>query len=420
MRVGIVSECPWVPSSFGKMVFYLAKGLIDEGFKTTVYCPTSPSPTIFSRKFLFKTKCDVERFCVDAEIETSQYLSFASGEEDLFIVFGTPYGSVEVSALNVCENLSKPCLGYFVTESLTLPSTIALWVTKVSFVATPTDFVRRVFIDGVKRFSRELGEEAEKRFMVAPHGINLDLYSRAVCEYLRDYTTHHGRSTELVEKIREARETGRTVVGFYAKNNPRKDVAALIKAVSSLGDEYLLLPILIEAVSSNAWADLATLVSFFMSPEESARRIIWVDPEAGKYGVTDYSIIRVLCNTDVFAYPTEGEAFGIPVVEALALEVPVVVTDIPVMREVLSGYPEEGFARCREDIYPPAYVLCNPDPEDVAEAIKRVSERREEIRRIARSIASRYDYRRMVREIIKAMTRAEEFFRETKTNKWGK
>jgi glycosyltransferase involved in cell wall biosynthesis len=43
--------------------------------------------------------------------------------------------------------------------------------------------------------------------------------------------------------------------------------------------------------------------------------------------------------SDCAAFPTLGEGFGIPVIEALAHGVPVAASDIPVLREIGGGLP---------------------------------------------------------------------------------
>jgi len=89
-----------------------------------------------------------------------------------------------------------------------------------------------------------------------------------------------------------------------------------------------------------------------------------------------------------------------------------------VMREVLEGYDDETFTRCYEDAYPPGYVLCNPYPEDLARSLLYVYDHREKLEKKIVEITRRYDYKRMTKEMIKAIEKGIELFRENRRNKW--
>ena len=54
--------------------------------------------------------------------------------------------------------------------------------------------------------------------------------------------------------------------------------------------------------------------------------------------VPDEDLRRIVAGARVLAYPSRREGFGLPPLEALACGVPVVVSDLPVLREVLGGH----------------------------------------------------------------------------------
>lgn len=75
-------------------------------------------------------------------------------------------------------------------------------------------------------------------------------------------------------------------------------------------------------------------------------------------GLTDGAVSALLAGTRALLFPTHAEGFGLPAIEAAALSIPVICSDLPVFREILNDYP----------------VYLQPD--DIyswAETIKRVS-----------------------------------------------
>ena len=89
----------------------------------------------------------------------------------------------------------------------------------------------------------------------------------------------------------------------------------------------------------------------------------------GKEGVTDFVEVKstvsdkelagLYKNAQAFVFPTLSEGFGLPGLEAMSCETPVVCSDIPVLRE----------------IYGNAALYFNPrDPRDIAEKVQKVLE----------------------------------------------
>ena len=54
----------------------------------------------------------------------------------------------------------------------------------------------------------------------------------------------------------------------------------------------------------------------------------------------DRGVVRVLAGASALLYPSWTEGYGLPVAEALALGVPVLCSDLPVLREVGRDVPE--------------------------------------------------------------------------------
>ncbi len=81
-----------------------------------------------------------------------------------------------------------------------------------------------------------------------------------------------------------------------------------------------------------------------------------VDANLAGY-VTDEELVWLYSNASLFVYPSLFEGFGIPPLEAMTLNCPVILSDIPVFRELYDG----------------AALFVDPhDPEGIAEAMNRV------------------------------------------------
>lgn len=104
--------------------------------------------------------------------------------------------------------------------------------------------------------------------------------------------------------------------------DPRKNFETLLKAFSILKDTDMKLYIIggQNRIYSTSVEELSANIS--------SERIKWL----GR--VTDTELKQYYKNTSCFVYPSLYEGFGIPPLEAMSIGVPVVVSDIPSIREV--------------------------------------------------------------------------------------
>lgn len=56
-------------------------------------------------------------------------------------------------------------------------------------------------------------------------------------------------------------------------------------------------------------------------------------------GLSDGAVSALLTNARALLFPSHAEGFGLPAIEAAALSVPLICSDLPVFREILSDYP---------------------------------------------------------------------------------
>ncbi|WP_051062387.1 glycosyltransferase family 4 protein [Ilumatobacter nonamiensis] len=175
-------------------------------------------------------------------------------------------------------------------------------VARAAVVAVPTEYVRGTVIG---RFGLD-----PERVVVVPHGVEPDLGERARSEQVlrRDYGLGDGR-----------------VLVLPAITHPHK------------GHRFLL------DVLARHWPDPALRLVFLGGPgaadadirREVARRgladrVVF----AGRVDDADRDgLIRI---ADALVFPSEYEGFGAPVVEAMALDTPVICSDQPALSEVVA------------------------------------------------------------------------------------
>ena len=105
---------------------------------------------------------------------------------------------------------------------------------------------------------------------------------------------------------------------------PRKDLPSLVAAVDHLAGEHPDL-VLVHAGGDGWQVERLDAAVAAMSNPERFRRLGHVPHD---------QLGHLYAGARVFAYPSVYEGFGIPVLEAMACDVPVVTTDVPAIREV--------------------------------------------------------------------------------------
>ncbi|HEV2316945.1 MAG TPA: glycosyltransferase family 4 protein [Thermoplasmata archaeon] len=161
---------------------------------------------------------------------------------------------------------------------------------------------------------------------------------------------------------------GRRVIAFTGRLVPHKGVDDLLRALARLPADVVLLVI-------GRGPDLPSLTAL-------AQRLGVLDRVRFCPAVSDEDLPRYLRAADLFVFPSQNrlEGFGLAVAEALASGLPVVITDIPGVREVI----EPG----REGIL--AEPLLENDLADRVRELLDDPDRRARMARAARDRAERY------------------------------
>ena len=102
-------------------------------------------------------------------------------------------------------------------------------------------------------------------------------------------------------------------------------------------------------VGKQGWL-VEQLVDQLRSHSELGRRLFWLE------GISDEYLAKVYASATCLISPSEGEGFGLPLIEAAQLGLPIIATDIPIFREVagncatyFSGNDATSLARVVDD-----------------------------------------------------------------------
>jgi len=108
---------------------------------------------------------------------------------------------------------------------------------------------------------------------------------------------------------------------------PRKNIPNLLKAFWKVKNDYKLIEYKLVLVGRKAWGK-----DFILSEINRLN----LQSEVILTGYVDSELLSAIYRlADIFVYPSFYEGFGLPPVEAMASRVPVIASDIPVLREIL-------------------------------------------------------------------------------------
>jgi glycosyltransferase involved in cell wall biosynthesis len=138
---------------------------------------------------------------------------------------------------------------------------------------------------------------------------------------IKDIDEQLENNPELAQKIEKELAIDQPYILFVGNREPRKNLERLIKAWKPLSKDYQLI-----IAGEQAWDG-----SEKISKNKNLRFL-------GR--VSDLQLAILYYNAEIFAYPSLDEGFGLPVLEAFSYGVPVLTSDIPVMREIAGNAAE--------------------------------------------------------------------------------
>jgi glycosyltransferase involved in cell wall biosynthesis len=181
---------------------------------------------------------------------------------------------------------------------------------------------------------------------------------KQVKDYYGIDSTHipHGINTDIFKPLSNREElkakwglTDKFVIGVVARNQPRKNLDRTIKAMAILRDKIPNAVMLLHLDPNDPAQQMFNIPSLIQR-YGLENRIIFTGMKAHK-GLSQAQLNEVYNVMDVFLLTTSGEGFGIPIIEAMSAEIPVLATDYTTTQELvkdthaglginLSGCPE--------------------------------------------------------------------------------
>ena len=160
----------------------------------------------------------------------------------------------------------------------------------------------------------------------------------------RTHLIYHGVNTSCFRPLQERNQLkqherfrDRFIIGCVARNQPRKNIPALVKAFALLKDRLPDLHLYLHMNPCDVGYDLVTLLRRYglhgradvSNPEFSLTQ-----------GFPDEQLNRLYNLFDLTVLPSNAEGFGLPIIESLAAGVPVVATDFSACTELVRGRGE--------------------------------------------------------------------------------
>lgn len=162
---------------------------------------------------------------------------------------------------------------------------------------------------GMAERMRELINDSQKKIIITPFGVNLDLYDR-------NKTQH---------------KTGGTfVIGIVKTLSPKYGISTLLKAVSIVNIRYR---------SETGWDNLEFRIygdGIQRNELEELSSQLQLDGVVSFKGrIPNSKVPAALSQLDLFVLGSESESFGVSAVEAMAMGLPVIATNVTGFREVI-------------------------------------------------------------------------------------
>ncbi len=298
MKIVMMSDSPTLPTGYGRVIKTIGQSFIDTGHQVEVIgwgfggephsLPYNIIPTMQNDRF--------------GEDLLASYIR--SEKPDVLFTLGDPWMLDFIP--NMEERSAVTWISYFPLDGYPIPQNWHNWIMSADVPVVFSKFARDLITETLPNYPSPL---------LIPHGVDTKTYL----------------PMDKAEVKGEFGVSDKFVVGTVARNQPRKNLPALIRAFSIFAEN-----------KSDAILYMHTQV----------RDVGWnIDEIVERYGlndkaftttgfnalkgVTDEELVRIYNTFDIFVLPTMAEGFGLPIIEAQACGVPVLVTDFSACSELV-------------------------------------------------------------------------------------
>jgi glycosyltransferase involved in cell wall biosynthesis len=298
MKIVMMSDSPTVPTGYGRVMKVLAQSFHEAGHDITVigwgYYGTEHS---FPYKII---PCDAVR---DRHGEDILANFIRQEKPDILFTLGDPWMTEYIPSME--ERSAVTWVSYFPIDGYPIPPVWHDWIRNAD--------VPIVF----SKFAQDLIEKSVgKKVSLIYHGVD----------------TKRFRPLENKASIKaEFGLSDKFIVGTVARNQPRKNLPALIKAYAEFSKNKADTALYLHTQIRDVGWNIDELVNYY----EISDRAFCTSGFQALSGISDEELVRTYNLFDIFVLPTMAEGFGLPILEAQACGIPVLVTNFSACSELV-------------------------------------------------------------------------------------
>jgi glycosyltransferase involved in cell wall biosynthesis len=297
MKIVMMSDSPTVATGYGRVMKMLAQSFHDSGHEITV---VGWGYTGEEHSFPYKIiPCDTARDRYGEDIIAN---FIRSEQPEILFTLGDPWMTEYLPKLE--ERSAVTWINYFPLDGYPIPPNWHDWIKNADVPVLFSEFAKNLV-------SQTLKIDAPMIY----HGVDTNVFCPLDKAIVKE----------------EFGITGKFVVGTVARNQPRKNLPALVKAFSDFAknkDDVMLY--MHTQVRDVGW-NIDELVERF---QLNHKAFTTAEFTALK-GVPDDELNKIYNCFDIFVLPTMAEGFGLPIVEAQSCGIPVLVTDYSACSELV-------------------------------------------------------------------------------------
>lgn len=368
MRILWISECPWNNTGFGKVTYYMTRELKKHGFDVTIACFATTSIINYDGINVYPYANPLNKFV--------EHIDMREGLVDIVVFHGSPWIIPLANILSQVPLIKdRKTIGYFVHEAEFIPSSLKQNFMMVHLLATPTKYTATVL--GIDRYA------------VVNHGVNPDIWN-----------------PELTKNKKIA-----IVVGMVAKNHPRKRWDIFFDTVARVvkrGKHLAVLPY----VTTDAYWYIGNIIESVAEYHNVKLNIIKPYDYETFFGLPEEEQAKILSMMDIHMLISMGEAWGLPVLETLAMGIPNIVTMYGAILEwcgLACNYIEAT------DYYYSVDGMIHPVPDkklaeiELVNVLEHWSEYREKALRNSETLRKKYSWENVAKQMVSAIDTVQKY-----------